>query len=63
MEEEMKKYNVKPGLVNYTCIIQTCIHIKDIDKALEKFNAMILNEVLPDALTYETLIKGCLDNK
>lgn len=51
MEEEMKKYNVKPGLVNYTCIIQTCIHIKDIDKALEKFNAMILNEVLPDALT------------
>lgn len=38
--DEMRKDNVRPGLFVYTCLIQTCLQEKMIDKALEYFKEM-----------------------
>ncbi len=36
----MKDWKIKPGLIVYTCLIQTCIKSGDIKTALEKFEDM-----------------------
>lgn len=37
---EMKRRGVKPGLVVYTCLLQTCLRTKNPDKAEELFSEM-----------------------
>ena len=58
--EEMKKESVKPGLIVYTCLIQTCIKAKQLKTAQQIFNDMKLNSVKGDAITFSTLINGCI---
>jgi pentatricopeptide repeat protein len=38
--EEMKKEGVRPGLIVYTCLIQTCIKSRQIVIAQQIFNDM-----------------------
>lgn len=56
----MKVANVKPGLIVYTCLIQTCIGGDRIEKAEELFRQMKGERVKPDAVMFATLIKGQL---
>jgi len=62
-ENEMPKYNVYPGLVTYTCLLQTCIHNKKCHKAIELFIKMKSEEIEGDQITYNTLINGCIKNR
>ena len=56
----MKHSNVKPGLIVYTCLIQSCIRAFDIDTAVKLFREMQQSGIQPDAVTFATLIKGQL---
>lgn len=58
--DEMKVASVKPGLIVYTCLIQTCISADRITKAEELFQQMKCERVKPDAVMFATLIKGQL---
>lgn len=40
MIQEMKDRRIKPGLIVYTCLIQTCIKSNEIEIALQKFKDM-----------------------
>ena len=60
MLDEMRISNVRPGLIVYTCLIQTCICLGSIEKAEELFQRMKYERVKPDAVMFATLIKGQL---
>ncbi len=59
----MKDWKIKPGLIVYTCLIQTCIKSNEIDIALQKFKEMNQDGIQGDSVTYATLLKGCLQFK
>merc|ERR1719350_1855460 len=44
----------------YTCLIQACIRSKQIHKSWEVFGRMLEAGTLPDAVTYGTVIHGCI---
>lgn len=59
--DEMRADNVVPGLFVYTCLIQTCLQEKMIDKALQYFQEM--SSVLEvDWVGYSTIVQGCIDH-
>lgn len=57
MEEE---YGMRPNLFVYTCLIQACAQNKHVRRSWEVFNRMLLSGVEPDAITYGTVIHGCV---
>jgi pentatricopeptide repeat protein len=57
---EMKREGVKPGLVVYTCLIQTCVRNNLCEEAEQLFREMQIGGIKPDAVTFATLIKGQL---
>lgn len=59
----MRKNKIQPGIIVYTCLIQTCIKSGDIHTALKKFEEMTAEGISADHVTYSTLIKGCLQFK
>lgn len=58
----MKHSNVKPGLIVYTCLIQSCIRASQIDTAVKLFKEMQSSGIKPDAVTFATLIKGLINS-
>ena len=58
--DDMVKEGVKPGVFVYTCMIQTCIQVNEIERAIEMYDRMILDCIKPDNVTYYTLIQGSL---
>jgi len=59
----MKKNNVKPGMIVFTCLIQTCIRTKNIEKAIEVFDNLRKEKLYLDHVIYASIIMGCLYNK
>jgi len=57
MEHE---YEQKPNLFVYTCLIQACAQNKHVRRSWEIFNRMLQAGVEPDAITYGTVIHGCV---
>lgn len=58
MAEE--EYGVKPNLHVFTCLIQACVRNSQIRSSWEVFNAMLREGVVPDAITYGSVIHGCV---
>lgn len=44
--------------VLFNCLIDVCIHFKDMDKAIEAYNKMVSNKIFPKTITFGILIKG-----
>jgi len=59
----MKKNNVKPGIIVYTCLIQIAIRTRNICKAIDLFDALKKEKIQPDHVVYASLVIGCLYNK
>merc|ERR1719277_1005811 len=55
-------YGMKPNLHVYTCLIQACVRNRQIHKSWGVFGSMLQSGVAPDAVTYGTLIHGCIYN-
>mmetsp|Transcript_72809 Transcript_72809/g.129273 ORF Transcript_72809/g.129273 Transcript_72809/m.129273 type:complete len:676 (+) Transcript_72809:2-2029(+) len=54
------KYGQKPNLFAYTCLIQACVQNRQIVRSWEIFDRMLWDGVEPDAVTYGTVIHGCV---
>ncbi len=59
----MKRENIAPGLIVYTCLIQTCIKARQFGTAMEIFKEMKSGGIKGDDVTYNTLINGCMTGK
>jgi pentatricopeptide repeat protein len=55
-----REYGRKPNLFVYTCLIQACVQNKHVRQSWDIFNRMLLAGVEPDAITYGTVIHGCV---
>jgi len=55
-----KEYGMKPNLHVYTCLIQACVRNKQIRRSWEVFGGMLCSQTPPDAITYGTVIQGCV---
>lgn len=55
-----KEYGMKPNLHVYTCMIQACVRNKQIRKSWEVFGGMLCSQIPPDAITYGTVVQGCV---
>jgi len=55
-----REHDMKPNLHVYTCLIQACVRNKQIRKSWELFGRMLSTGMLPDAITYGTVIQGCV---
>lgn len=55
-----RDYGRKPNLFVYTCLIQACVQNKHVRQSWEIFNRMLEDGVEPDAITYGTVIHGCV---
>jgi pentatricopeptide repeat domain-containing protein 1 len=56
----MKREGVAPGMIVYTCLLQTCIRSKQIHKALSIYEDMKIQGVRGDKVTFNTLVNGCV---
>lgn len=54
------EYGQKPNIYVYTCLIQACVQNKQVRRSWEIFNKMANSGVEPDAITYGTVIHGCV---
>lgn len=57
-----REYGMKPNLHVYTCLIQACVRNKQLRKSWELFGRMLCADILPDAITYGSVIQGCVYN-
>merc|ERR1719401_3408196 len=57
-----QQYGMKPNLHVFTCLIQACVRNRQIRKSWEVFANMLRSGVAPDAITYGTLVHGCIYN-
>jgi len=55
-----REYGQTPNLYVYTCLIQACVQNKQVRRSWEIFNEMAGRGVEPDAITYGTVIHGCV---
>merc|ERR1719491_1747988 len=53
-------YGKKPNLFVYTCLIQACAQNKHVRRSWDVFNKMMQAGIEPDAITYGTVIHGCV---
>lgn len=53
-------YGMQPNLYVYTCLIQACVRNRQIRKSWEVFSSMLEGDVIPDAITYGTVLYGCI---
>eukprot|EP00340_Litonotus_pictus_P000351 CAMPEP_0170528784 /NCGR_PEP_ID=MMETSP0209-20121228/14241_1 /TAXON_ID=665100 ORGANISM="Litonotus pictus, Strain P1" /NCGR_SAMPLE_ID=MMETSP0209 /ASSEMBLY_ACC=CAM_ASM_000301 /LENGTH=716 /DNA_ID=CAMNT_0010820183 /DNA_START=44 /DNA_END=2194 /DNA_ORIENTATION=+ len=57
--EEMMSKGIKPGIIVFTCLIQTCLKNKKFQRAIDLFETMKENNKA-DHVLYNTIINGCL---
>jgi pentatricopeptide repeat protein len=50
----------KPNLYAYTCLIQALSQNKQVRRSWEVFERMLRRSIEPDAVTYGTLVNGCV---
>jgi len=61
MEEFRKAYDLTPNVQVYTCLIQACLHNKQVKKALQVHDRMA-KDCRPDSKAYSVLISGCIQH-
>ena len=61
--DEMKKNRVIPGLIVYTCLIQTCLKCKNFSKAIHLFEELKNIKINPDHVIYSSIVNSFLYNK
>lgn len=54
----MKKEGVRPGLIVYTCLIQTCIRCEQVNLAHQIYTDMKNQGIKADQVTFNTLLQG-----
>jgi len=54
------EYKEKPNLFVYTCLIQACVQNMQVKRGWDLFHSMQEKGIEPDAVTYGTLIHGCV---
>lgn len=61
LEDVSQEYNLKINIQVHTCMIQGLLHNGQAGKALALYDKIISDgEVVPDAMTYTVLVRGCL---
>jgi len=60
VEELSEKNGLKPNIQVFTCLIQACIHNRQLQRALELHDEVIIAECEPDQKTYNVLVRGCM---
>merc|ERR1719263_2228203 len=60
VEELSTKGGLKPNIQVFTCLIQACIHNRQLPRALELHDEVISAHCEPDQKTYTVLVRGCL---
>merc|ERR1719191_2142307 len=60
VEELSEKNGLKPNIQVFTCLIQACIHNRQLQRALELHDKVIVAECEPDQKTYNVLVRGCM---
>merc|ERR1719446_335899 len=60
VEELSAKNGLKPNIQVFTCLIQACIHNRQLQRALELHDEVIIAECEPDQKTYNVLVRGCM---
>jgi len=55
-----REYGRAPNLFVYTCLIQACVQNKHVRRSWDVFNQMLQAGIAPDAITYGTMIHGCV---
>merc|ERR1719428_1679314 len=62
VEELSAKNGLKPNIQVFTCLIQACIHNRQLHRALELHDEVIEANCEPDQKTYTVLVRGCMWN-
>jgi len=52
---------LKPNIQVYTCLLQACIHNRQMQRALELHDEIIAARCEPDQKTYTVLVRGCVN--
>jgi pentatricopeptide repeat protein len=60
VEELSDKNGLKPNIQVFTCLIQACIHNRQLQRALELHDEVIRENCQPDQKTYNVLVRGCM---
>merc|ERR1719217_932173 len=60
VKELSEKHGLKPNIQVYTCLIQACIHNRQLQRALELHDEVIRANCQPDQKTYTVLVRGCM---
>eukprot|EP00746_Dinoflagellata_sp_MGD_P158206 gnl/MRDRNA2_/MRDRNA2_86416_c0_seq4.p1 gnl/MRDRNA2_/MRDRNA2_86416_c0~~gnl/MRDRNA2_/MRDRNA2_86416_c0_seq4.p1 ORF type:complete len:1007 (+),score=216.77 gnl/MRDRNA2_/MRDRNA2_86416_c0_seq4:71-3022(+) len=60
VEELSEKNGLRPNIQVFTCLIQACIHNRQLQRALELHDEVIIAECEPDQKTYNVLVRGCM---
>merc|ERR1719375_1928691 len=60
VEELSTKGGLKPNIQVFTCLIQACIHNRQLHQALDLHDDVIEAECEPDQKTYTVFVRGCM---
>merc|ERR1719446_1345210 len=60
VEELSTTCGLKPNIQVYTCLLQACIHNRQLQRALELHDEVIVENCQPDQKTYNVLVRGCM---
>merc|ERR1719161_2055930 len=60
VEELSTKGGLKPNIQVFTCLIQACIHNRQLHRALELHDKVIEAGCEPDQKTYTVFVRGCM---
>merc|ERR1719453_1926648 len=59
--KELSETNgLKPNIQVFTCLIQACIHNRQLQQALELHDDVLVEHCEPDQKTYNVLVRGCM---
>merc|ERR1719159_701271 len=60
VEELSTTLGLKPNIQVYTCLLQACIHNRQLQRALDLHDDVIEAGCEPDQKTYTVLVRGCM---
>merc|ERR1719161_1266035 len=60
VQELSSNGGLKPNIQVFTCLLQACIHNRQLQRALELHDEVIAAKCEPDQKTYNVLVRGCM---
>jgi len=60
IDEISREYGLKVNIQVYTCLIQACFNNRQAFKAVAVHDQIIKEGLMPDEMTYNSLVSGCL---